>query len=329
MCAAQTKPRFLKRTGPHLYSAVPEGHDTDAHTPPEDAVPSIATGAAAIDANDLELPLTSASGRAPADTEFRVKSDPATPTNPTHRIELAVLQKGALDARRPAPEATLHNAGHTADPSGEAVFVHIQQAGNHAAGSHAAALSAGAGPLQQETLITRPEWGAEGWEAGAAQRGDHEVAISVGDAASTSGAVSQQGRAHDGRTGDLLAISTSGVSTGASTPGAFTRASARDKPGSPRTGADGAVDRTAGGERGSRSRAATQETDEDDELCIICFERPGRSVLLDCGHSGFCRTCANRIFVGAANECPTCRSTIRTIVDVPADAAVGATVPVT
>ncbi|GFH18381.1 E3 ubiquitin-protein ligase [Haematococcus lacustris] len=48
----------------------------------------------------------------------------------------------------------------------------------------------------------------------------------------------------------------------------------------------------------------------DDGLCVICYDKPSSCVFLDCGHGGFCKACAYRIFVRPPNECPTCRQHI-------------------
>ncbi|KAL6760220.1 hypothetical protein V8C86DRAFT_1776736, partial [Haematococcus lacustris] len=51
----------------------------------------------------------------------------------------------------------------------------------------------------------------------------------------------------------------------------------------------------------------------DDGLCVICYDKPSSCVLLDCGHGGFCKACAYRIFVRPPNECPTCRQHIEQV----------------
>ncbi|KAJ9522551.1 hypothetical protein QJQ45_008395 [Haematococcus lacustris] len=53
----------------------------------------------------------------------------------------------------------------------------------------------------------------------------------------------------------------------------------------------------------------------DDGLCVICYDKPSSCVFLDCGHGGFCKACAYRIFVRPPNECPTCRQHIEQVVE--------------
>lgn len=51
-------------------------------------------------------------------------------------------------------------------------------------------------------------------------------------------------------------------------------------------------------------------TPSDDGCCIICYDAVANCVFLECGHGGYCRKCANRLFVRPPNECPTCRQKI-------------------
>jgi len=70
--------------------------------------------------------------------------------------------------------------------------------------------------------------------------------------------------------------------------------------------------------RGERQldRVPTGLTDATDDLtCIICCDALPTCVLLSCGHGGFCRRCANIVFVRPPNECPTCRQKIEQVVE--------------
>jgi hypothetical protein len=56
--------------------------------------------------------------------------------------------------------------------------------------------------------------------------------------------------------------------------------------------------------------AASAQEDANDDLCVICYDQLPTCVFLECGHGGFCRRCAHRLFVRPPGECPTCRQTI-------------------
>lgn len=53
----------------------------------------------------------------------------------------------------------------------------------------------------------------------------------------------------------------------------------------------------------------------DDHQCIICCDAPQTCIFLTCGHGGYCRRCANLVFVRPPNSCPTCRQPIEQIVE--------------
>ncbi|MAJ01714.1 MAG: hypothetical protein CMA10_04840 [Euryarchaeota archaeon] len=53
---------------------------------------------------------------------------------------------------------------------------------------------------------------------------------------------------------------------------------------------------------------ATARTVSTPTVCAICMEdAPARVALVPCGHSAFCRPCANNI---RNNRCPICRSNV-------------------
>ncbi|GFR44736.1 hypothetical protein Agub_g6064, partial [Astrephomene gubernaculifera] len=60
--------------------------------------------------------------------------------------------------------------------------------------------------------------------------------------------------------------------------------------------------------------------DPDDGSCVICYDAAASCVFLECGHGGFCRRCAYRLFVRPPNECPTCRAPIEQVVEVEEEA---------
>ena len=76
-------------------------------------------------------------------------------------------------------------------------------------------------------------------------------------------------------------------------------------------------------EMASASNVAVSNEDEDDGLCIICFEHTADHVLLACGHGGFCRLCALKLLVRPPHHCPTCRTLLEGAVRVPAGTQIG------
>ena len=82
----------------------------------------------------------------------------------------------------------------------------------------------------------------------------------------------------------------------------------------PSTAADQAL--TAGGQDGEPEQHAALETEEGSSLCIICWDGAREAVLLECGHSGLCVACAQRISrsAPALRVCPICRQGFAAIV---------------
>ena len=46
--------------------------------------------------------------------------------------------------------------------------------------------------------------------------------------------------------------------------------------------------------------------DDDEGLCIICFEAPSSHILIPCGHQCVCQSCMDKVL----NECPICRAAV-------------------
>lgn len=64
------------------------------------------------------------------------------------------------------------------------------------------------------------------------------------------------------------------------------------------------------------NNAVMDDVGPDDNTCVICYEdNVAWYVLLECGHGGFCKRCANLLFVRPPNECPTCRARIEQVVE--------------
>ena len=51
---------------------------------------------------------------------------------------------------------------------------------------------------------------------------------------------------------------------------------------------------------------------DDDNLCIICFEKEANAVIMDCGHGGICYDCALENWKKGDN-CVICRGNIEQI----------------
>ncbi|KAJ1968688.1 hypothetical protein IWQ62_001091 [Dispira parvispora] len=59
----------------------------------------------------------------------------------------------------------------------------------------------------------------------------------------------------------------------------------------------------------------TQNTDDTDNQCKICYDHPINSLILECGHLVTCLDCAKRLQT-TTNECPICRQRITRVVHV-------------
>lgn len=53
--------------------------------------------------------------------------------------------------------------------------------------------------------------------------------------------------------------------------------------------------------------------EDDNEECIICFDKPKNTVFFTCGHYNCCNECASMIF-NTKKSCPMCRTKILKIV---------------
>lgn len=53
--------------------------------------------------------------------------------------------------------------------------------------------------------------------------------------------------------------------------------------------------------------------DNGEDLCMICYDNPPACVFMSCGHGGFCKQCANLLFLRPPNECPTCRAPLEQV----------------
>lgn len=52
-----------------------------------------------------------------------------------------------------------------------------------------------------------------------------------------------------------------------------------------------------------------EETNDDENMCRICYERVINSVFLECGHMVSCVECGRKL-----RDCPVCRQTISRVI---------------
>jgi hypothetical protein len=60
-----------------------------------------------------------------------------------------------------------------------------------------------------------------------------------------------------------------------------------------------------------------------DLSCMICCEDIGDHVMMPCGHGGYCRACAHKVYVRPPNLCAMCRARLTAVVKVSMDTPVG------
>lgn len=68
--------------------------------------------------------------------------------------------------------------------------------------------------------------------------------------------------------------------------------------------------------------ADSMENDKD-MSCLICFEELGDHVMMPCGHGGYCKHCAHKLYVRPPNLCPICRASLVSVVKVSLDTPIG------
>ena len=75
--------------------------------------------------------------------------------------------------------------------------------------------------------------------------------------------------------------------------------------------------------RSDSSGGDSANADRPDTSCVICFEEVGDHVMMPCGHGGYCRHCAHKLYVRPPNLCPICRSRLHSVVKVSIDTPIG------
>ena len=62
--------------------------------------------------------------------------------------------------------------------------------------------------------------------------------------------------------------------------------------------------------------SVTEEHMEDEEnMCVVCMERPSKTAMVPCGHASFCEECAKRL-QSTVGKCAICRANIQTVVNI-------------
>ena len=83
------------------------------------------------------------------------------------------------------------------------------------------------------------------------------------------------------------------------------------------------ADHAAADESTEASSDSASSSDGNANGCVICFDGVPDHVLMNCGHGGYCKTCAHKVFVRPPNQCPHCRTPVVGVLCVPLDTNVG------
>ena len=59
------------------------------------------------------------------------------------------------------------------------------------------------------------------------------------------------------------------------------------------------------------------ETEQEDakKNCVVCMERPAKTVMVPCGHASYCEECAKRL-LSTVGSCAICRAKIQTVMNI-------------
>lgn len=86
------------------------------------------------------------------------------------------------------------------------------------------------------------------------------------------------------------------------------------------------VPEAGGGAGGEVALAVTSVSDDDDGgecSCMICYDAAADHVVLPCGHGGYCKSCATKVFVRPPSQCSVCRTRLTAVVKVSLDTPIG------
>lgn len=93
-------------------------------------------------------------------------------------------------------------------------------------------------------------------------------------------------------------------------------------------GAECPAEAEAGGGAGGEVALAVMSMGSDDGdggecSCMICYDAAADHVVLPCGHGGYCKSCATKVFVRPPSQCSVCRTRLTAVVKVSLDTAIG------
>lgn len=80
---------------------------------------------------------------------------------------------------------------------------------------------------------------------------------------------------------------------------------------------------TAAGEVSLTVASGSDAADSGECSCVICYDGAADHVVLPCGHGGYCRSCAVKVFVRPPSQCPVCRERLKAVVKVSLDTPIG------
>eukprot|EP00892_Ulva_mutabilis_P004260 jgi/Ulvmu1/2205/UM013_0051.1 len=79
----------------------------------------------------------------------------------------------------------------------------------------------------------------------------------------------------------------------------------------------------AAGEVALAVASGSEAADGGECSCVICYDGAADHVVLPCGHGGYCRACAVKVFVRPPSQCPVCRERLKAVVQVSLDTPIG------
>jgi len=285
MMANKTKPTNLIRVGATLYKRI-------------------------VDPGQTATPVGS------PDSMVAPKSTVVGPPGHTLDIEAGISQQPSTP--RPAdlpgavPTAAVAVVSNVRPGSGSAAAGGLSQQGSQTQAQGGASSTTQGQPHDRSAVgrtgSSRGAAGREGWVASVDEESPAvmPVASTAGDAAAASGAA-----------GAAAAAGHSVPRPAPSRPQSALRRAAPSGPGAGTANAlAGLLDGRFLGLTTNNAVMDVNDSGPDDSTCVICYEENvARFVLLECGHGGFCKRCANLLFVRPPNECPTCRARIEQVVE--------------
>ena len=63
------------------------------------------------------------------------------------------------------------------------------------------------------------------------------------------------------------------------------------------------------------SEVAVSVAEDEENMCVVCMERPSKTAMVPCGHASFCEACAKRL-QATVGKCAICRGRIQTVMNI-------------